>query len=234
MHTAKLRIISFNIFYALRTKRLAKTMIAAFGALNPDVICLQEVLIGKKRNFCRDIADMFGYHLSFSSRAAFGARQIGLAVLSREVPEENTAVILPRSPARRPRIVQIVEIIHKGISWRIANTHLSVASSAVRKAQIASVLASLNNRDPQTPLVLAGDFNTKTQKEVALFGAVLRHAGFAAPEILPYSWRMLGAKKQFDWIATRDCSITQMEVLPHAKGSDHKPVWADIEYRRQQ
>lgn len=228
MPSKTLRVISFNIFYALRRARLARSVFARFADLNPDVVCLQEVLIGKKRNFARDLADALRLHLSFSLRREYGGRQIGLAVLSRAPAEENTTIVLPRSPALRPRIVQIVQFAQKGIMWRIANTHLSSMSSAARRIQIATILASLNGNRIETPLILAGDFNTKTKKEVRQFGAILRNAGFSAPKILPYSWRLLGAKKQLDWIAVQHCSIPAIETLPHIRGSDHTPIWAEI------
>lgn len=225
------RLISFNIFYALRHGRLSRSVFEHFSELDPDIICLQEVLIGKKRNFARALADALDMHVSFSLRREYGKRQIGLAVLSRAPAEENTAVILPRSSVSRPRIVQIVQIMHKGAPWRIANTHLSNVSAGARAAQIKAILSSLNNDRPAPiPLVLAGDFNTKTKKEVTQFGAVLRDAGFAAPETLPYSWRLLGARKKLDWIAAQHCEIPAIETLPHIKGSDHTPVWADISY----
>ncbi|MEK7541667.1 MAG: endonuclease/exonuclease/phosphatase family protein [Patescibacteria group bacterium] len=233
MPSKTLRIISFNIFYALRHTRLSRSVFAHFRELNPDVICLQEVLIGKKRNFARDLAETLDMRVSFSLRREYGARQMGLAILSRDVSEENTTLILPRSAARHPRIVQMAQIMHKGIRWRIANTHLSSVSAGARRAQIAAIVSSFNERHPAVPLVLAGDFNTKTKKEVARFGAMLRGAGFVAPEILPYSWRMLGAKKQLDWIATRHADILAIEALPHIRGSDHTPVWADVIYTPQ-
>ena len=234
MPSKTLRIVSFNILYSLRHRRLTRGVFDAFGELDPDVICLQEVLIGKKRNFARDLADALGLHVAFSLRREYGGRQIGLAVLSRAPAEENTAVVLPRSPAKRPRIVQIVQIMHKGTTWRIANTHLSSISADARATQITAVLSSLNGRPEPTPLVLVGDFNTKTQREIIRFGSALKNAGFSAPETLPYSWRLLGAKKRLDWIATRHCDIPVIETLPHIRGSDHVPVWADISYAPQQ
>lgn len=233
MPAKTLRIVSFNIFYALRHARLARSVLAHFRELDPDVVALQEVLIGKKRNFARDLADALDMHVSFSLRREYGPRQIGLAVLSRTPAEETTAVVLPRSPARRPRIVQIVQLMHKGMPWRIANTHLSSMSARARAAQIGTILSSLNGRPEPHPLVLAGDFNTKTHKEIGVFGGLLRDAGFAAPETLPYSWRIWGAKKQLDWIAAQHCEIPAIETLPHIRGSDHVPVWADIAYAPQ-
>lgn len=227
MPAKTLRIVSFNIFYALRHGRLARSVREHFTELDPDVIALQEVLIGKKRNFARDLADALAMHLSFSLQAEYGPRQVGLATLSRSPAEETSTIMLPRSPIRH-RIMQIVQLTHKGTPWRIANTHLSVASSAVRREQIASVTTSLNGHPDRTPLILAGDFNTKTRKEVAHFSTLLHDAGFAAPETLPYSWRFLGAKRRMDWIAGKYCEIPAIETMPRIRGSDHVPVWADI------
>jgi len=179
MPTRALRLVSFNIFYALRSKRLAKTVMAAFEALDPDVICLQEVLIGKKRNFARDLADALGLHLSFCLRREYGARQIGLATLSRDVPEENTAVILPHSPASRPRIVQIIQLIHRGIAWRIANTHLSNVSASARAAQIKAIRGlerSLADARPRALIQMASG-GGKTFTACNFCYRLIKHAG---------------------------------------------------------
>ena len=223
-----LRVVSFNTFYAIRKKRLAKSVFTAFAKLNPDVICLQEVLIGKKRNFARDLADHLGYHLSFSLRAEFRKRQIGLVILTKKPTEESTSIILPRSLKRRPRILQTVRIKIRGASWRIANTHLSVASFGARRTQLAAVIATVSTECRATPIILAGDFNTRTKKEVAIFNAMLRTAGFRISKKIPYSWNMLGIKGKFDWIAAKNCSIRNAGILQEVKGSDHKPIWADM------
>lgn len=232
----RLRAISFNLRYALRHRLLQKTVFQEFADLNPDVICLQEVLIGKKKNFIRDLAETLGLHASFSLRADIGARQIGLATLAKSAPEENTIVTLPRSSSSRPRILSITRYNHREVPWNVANTHLSIgsyfniASHLVRRAQLEAILSALKANTSGEPLILAGDFNTRTKKEVAWFADALRDAGFQTPDALPYSWQMLGAKERLDWIATRNCAITDIGALPRVKGSDHMPIWADITY----
>ncbi len=226
-----LRVVSFNTFYAIRKKRLAKSVFTAFAKLNPDVICLQEVLIGKKRNFARDLADHLGYHLSFSLRAKFGTRQIGLAVLTRKPPEKNRSIILPRSSRMRPRILQTARIKIGSVSWRIANTHLSVASFGARRTQLEAVITAVSAENRAAPIILAGDFNTRTKKEISIFNTMLRHAGFHISKKIPYSWKVLGIKGKFDWIAAKNCAIKNAGILHEAKGSDHKPIWADIATR---
>ena len=226
-----LRVVSFNTFYAIRKKRLGKSVFETFADLDPDVICLQEVLIGKKSNFARDLADHLGYHLSFSLRAAFGGRQMGLAVLTKKPAEENTSIILPHSSPRRPRILQTVTFQSHGVRWRIANTHLNhpyLAPFASRRTQLKTILTELDRTDTAIPSILVGDFNTKSKKEVSAFTEVLRSARFQTPKTLPYSSRLLGMKWCFDWIAARNCTIQNAAVLSEVKGSDHKPIWADI------
>lgn len=236
MHTTTLRVVSFNLRYALRHRALAKTVFQEFADLHPDVICLQEVFIGKKKNFIRDLAETLHLHASFSLRADIGARQIGLAILAKNAPEESTIVMLPRSSPNRPRILSIARYNHREVPWNVANTHLSIgsyfniASHLVRRAQLEAILSALEAGVSDEPLILAGDFNTRTKKEVAWFADALRSAGFQTPDTLPYSWRMLGAKERLDWIATRNCAITEIGALPHVRGSDHMPIWADIVY----
>jgi endonuclease/exonuclease/phosphatase family metal-dependent hydrolase len=238
MHTAKLRVISFNLRYALRHSALAKTVFKEFAGLGPDVICLQEVLIGKKKNFIRDLAEALDLYESFFLQTGIGARQIGLATLAKSAPEESTIVTLPRSLTIRPRILSIARYNHREVPWNVANTHLSIgsyfnmASHLVRRAQLEAALSALEAVTPGEPLIFAGDFNTRTKKEVAWFADALRDAGFQTPDTLPYSWQMLGAKERLDWIATRNCDITEIGALPGVKGSDHMPIWADITYSK--
>ena len=233
MDKEKLRVVSFNMFYALGKKRLTRTVFETFAELNPDVICLQEVLIGKKHNFARDLADHLGYHLSFSLRATLANRHMGMAILTREPPEETSSIVLPRSSSRRPRVLQIVTFQKDSIRWNIANTHLAVGSlsSRARREQITAVITMLNRTQDAIPTILAGDFNTKTKKEVLDFNTILESVGFQTQTAEPYSWKMLGVKRKLDWIAARNCTIQDAGVLQEVKGSDHKPIWADIATR---
>lgn len=230
MAEPNLRVVSFNVLYSLRQKRLAESVFDAFSKINADVICLQEVLISERRNFAHDLSNALGMHLSFSLRRDYGTHRIGLAMLSRVRPEKNISMVLPRSSVARPRIAQIVQFNHKGISWRVANTHLSITYSNTRKIQIEAILDSLNHQPSRLPLVLAGDFNTYREKEIADFEEILFHAGFVLPKTLPYSWRMLGAEAQLDWIVAQHCNISAVKTLPLVKGSDHKPIFADVAF----
>lgn len=231
MHTAKIRVVSFNVFYALGKKRLEKTFFEALERIRPDAICLQEALAGKKRDFARDVAKKLGYHALFSRRATLAGRRIGIAVLLHEANRDGTSIVLPGSSLYRPRILQIVTTRTHHIQWRVANTHLYVGSFVNRRKQLAAVIQALDDADHTLPTVLAGDFNTKTKREVEIFTHMLQDAGFQVPKTIPYSWKLLGIKRQLDWIAARHCAITAAGVLQDVKGSDHKPVWADIMYQ---
>ncbi|MBI3630770.1 MAG: endonuclease/exonuclease/phosphatase family protein [Candidatus Sungbacteria bacterium] len=228
---SKIRIVSFNVFYALRKKRLQHALSETLARMKPDVVCLQEVWAGKKSDFARELARLLNYHLLFSRRAAFAGRRIGIASLMREPSRRGSSVILPRSHRSRPRVLQLVTLQTNHISWRIANTHLSVISFRARKAQLAAILEALDaleRQDCAMPTILVGDFNTRTKKEVDAFARMLTENGFQIPQMLPHSWNVLGIRRQLDWIAARHCSIVAMGAIPHIKGSDHKPVWADI------
>ena len=227
------------MLYAIRKNRLAETLRPALAAMKPDVICLQEVQMAGKRGLVYDIAEEFGYYIFFSPRARMRmvGRSIGLAILTKRIPEQTSCVVLPHSLRRRPRIIQTVVCEVGGRRWRIANTHLGhpyLASFKSRCAQLGAVFDVLQDSDSDSdqsmPTVLAGDFNTKTKKEVAVFAGLLAGQGFQVSRVLPYSSHILRMRWKFDWIAVRNADLVATGILNEVEGSDHKPVWADITY----
>ncbi len=226
--------VTFNIFYALRSRRVEQTILETFLRFKPDVIALQEVWEGKKRNFVKNLAKKIGYHVSFASRSNFFGRKIGLAMLSSRPAENSYQISLsPRRASLRPRILQLATVTAGGARWIIAHAHLeSVASFRVRQLQLQTIIKELGAYDASLPVVLLGDFNTKNKREVACFHVLLAEAGFSMPATQPFhTWNILGMHRQLDWIVVRNGNFLDSGVLEKMKGSDHKPVWARIQSR---
>jgi len=228
----KLRVVSFNIFYSIRSRLLLRTVPFAFSRLNPDIIALQEVWDGPRHHFARDLAGILGFHFLFVSRTDAPGRRMGLAFLARERPLSCETFQLPYSRSRkRPRILQVAQFSLHGAGWFIAHTHLeSLTSRENRESQLEAAVEVLRSRAEASPLVLTGDFNTRTKGEVSGFREKLIREGFAMPSAEGHTWRAFGLQKQLDWIATRDCDIAASGVLDDVRGSDHRPVWADVIY----
>ena len=229
----KICAVTFNIFYALRSRRIEETIIKIFLHLTPDVIALQEVWEGKKRNFAKQLAKKLGYHLSFAARSSIFGRKMGLAVLSARPAENSSRTFLPpRRSSLRPRILQTATLKIGNIRWIIAHAQLeSIASSRTRELQLKTILAELGSYNASLPVVLLGDFNTK-KREIARFRRLLAEAGFSTASPQPsVTWKILGMRRQLDWIAVRNGDFLESGVLEKMKGSDHKPVWARIQSR---
>jgi len=229
---ANLRVASFNIFYALRRGLLMRTALAAFARLKPDLIALQEVWTGGKQDFSQDLSRSLGYQLSFATRSGILGKKIGMAILTRNAPQRTESILLP--PARsvlRPRILQSLEIGSKETPWIVAHAHLeSIATKKTRRKQLETILGKLQFQNSPCPQILLGDFNTNTKKEVLAFDTLLAETGFEVLQEFPYTWKMLGMRKKLDWIAVRNCQITSGGMVDSVRGSDHKPIWADIKY----
>lgn len=225
-------VMTFNVFYALRSKRLERSVIETFLRLKPDIIAFQEVWEGKKHNFARDLARKLGYHLSFAARGDILGRKIGLAMLSARSPAESFQVFLPPlHSSLRPRILQVAIFAAKGKTpWIIAQTHLeSIGSSKTRETQLKAIMKELEFYDSSFPVLLMGDLNTK-KKEVSRFSKMLTEAGFSTPASFPaYTWKFFNMKRRLDWIAVRNGKFTDAGVMEKTSGSDHKPVWARIQ-----
>src|SRR3989338_7551216 len=93
-----LRVVTFNIFYALRSERLLKTALSAFTDLEPDIVALQEVWQSKKRRFTQALAYALGYDHHFVPRATILGRSIGMAILTKLPLAATDHIVLP--PAR--------------------------------------------------------------------------------------------------------------------------------------
>src|SRR5687767_8154491 len=77
--------------------------------LDPDVLGLQEVLVGEGVDQARDIAEGFGYHIAFGS-ARQEPIQLGNAVLSRYPIASQHVVELPNGGTTERRALVCTEL----------------------------------------------------------------------------------------------------------------------------
>ncbi len=149
----------------------------------------------------------------------------GVAILCRW-PAVFHDVRLPQawwSPWRRTAIVAEIG------PWIVATLHLEVwpPGAAARLAQSAAVLAAIDAlpQSIQRPAVIIGDFNCQR-------GAphdVLRRGGFEPAPPGPRTWALGGIKLRLDHIYVRHARILSAGVEERATGSDHKPLWCEVE-----
>lgn len=138
-----------------------RRIVAGLRALDPDVICLQEVL----------------QHPTLPNQAATIAESLGCAyrfvsVDGEDRPKRYGNAILTRHPVLRGggkfllplndwRVVAHLRVDVRGRAVDVYDTHLhhTIEGGAIRAEQLRDLLAYVDSTRGDGPLVLAGDFN---------------------------------------------------------------------------
>jgi endonuclease/exonuclease/phosphatase family metal-dependent hydrolase len=229
---APLRVVTFNIAYALEIDRAIEVLRAAEPLRDPDVLALQEMdAPGTER-----IARALGLNAVYFPGGVHPKHQrdFGCALLSPWPLEEPRKLVLPHgarvSGLRRAAVSATV--VRGGQRVRAYSLHLPsplAISGGSRKEQLRAVAADAASVDG--PVVIAGDFNSHGKVEE------LAKAGFA------WVTRDVGATTRFRVLGIPLAGLSYDHVLakglraaagPGAVGvvadnrgaSDHRPVWA--------
>jgi endonuclease/exonuclease/phosphatase family metal-dependent hydrolase len=224
----------------------------------PDLCLFQEVDLGARRTHGKDVAqelaETFGMNYTFapefrelSQGTAEGSAYHGQAILT-SLPIRSSRILrfahqsgfwrprpllisgLPMLQRREGgRIALVNELDHGGKPLLVYNLHLeSRGPEQGRLVQLEEVLADAGRYPPSTPVIVAGDLNTKSRHSPLI--ARLREAGyrscFGERRIRTHIW--IGA---LDWIFVRgpvECEEAQVHREVHA--SDHFPITADVRF----
>jgi len=237
----RLRIVSYNIFRARRWVDGARDFATLSTLRDADVVLLQEAVQGRaggtgaELDAVRDLSLALGIRspaeddddarTHFFGTVRAGAHRWGLGVLSRH-PASFTDLALPNawwSPW--PRGAVVVEIG----PWIVVTLHLEVwpIGAPARRKQVQAILDRLQAfaSSDARPVVVAGDLNCERGGP----HEVLRRAGFEPALSRGPTWRQWGLALQLDHIYVRKARTVAAGVERAATGSDHWPVWIELE-----
>lgn len=186
-----LRVLTFNIHSGLRgaTPDL-ETIAAEIGAIDPDVVLLQEV--DRFRFHSRGIdqpawlaerlgmEQAFGLNVLRSGGVGRPTSEYGTAILSKRPIIDASHLSLPQPRGTQQRGLQRVLIRVARQDVAIYNTHLEHTSQTARAAQMRAIVTQLG-ADP-LPKILGGDLNS------APGGEILR----LAEHVLDDAWTGVG------------------------------------------
>jgi endonuclease/exonuclease/phosphatase family metal-dependent hydrolase len=229
---APLRVVSFNIAYAIEIERAIEVLRATEPLRNPDVLALQEMdAPGTER-----IAKALGMNAVYFPSGVHPkhGRDFGCAVLSPWPLEEPRKLVLPHAArGTRLRRAAVAAVVVRGEQRiRVYSVHLPsplAVSGGSRKEQLRTLAADAATAEG--PVVIAGDFNSHDKVEElakAGFAWVTRDLGATA------RLRLLGiglAGLSYDHVLAKGLGLTAepdaVGVVPDNRGaSDHRPIWA--------
>lgn len=216
-----LRVISYNIHSGkdiLWRKRL-KEVTATLDELQADVICLQEIHQNKRMGYQVDyVGEMLAMKSVFSTSIPFAGGGYGNALFTKLPIEEVTAKKLPAKMEARSLLQ--VKLNNDGACCHIWSTHLSLDRKS-RQMQMNYLSHELEIARTE-PLLLLGDFNTRT---LSLPPTLIDTGKAFGKALTPTVWI---PPQRIDYIlASGHWRITDYRVID-VRWSDHKPILATL------
>jgi endonuclease/exonuclease/phosphatase family metal-dependent hydrolase len=230
--TAPLRVVSFNIEYAIEIDRAVQVLRESEPLRNPDILSLQEMdAPGTER-----IARALGFNAVYFPSGVHPRhhRDFGCALLSPWPLEQPRKLVLPHgargSGLRRSAVSAVVVRGEQRIAVYCVHLPSPLAVSGGSRREELRVLAA-DAAAAAEPVVIAGDFNSHDNVEElakAGFTWVTRNVGATA------HFRLLGiplAGLSYDHVLVKGLRLLaepgSMGVIEDNRGaSDHNPVWA--------
>ena len=229
-----LRVLSYNIHHAAGTdgKLDLKRIANVIQSVNPDVVSLQEVDQHARRsgsiNQPTELGKLTGMRVIFAENIPLQGGSYGNAILSRfEIDSKNHA-LLPnhRKGEQRGLISSTLRWQSQGEQankFNFTATHFDHRSNDSERVASARQVNELAISDPNTPSLIAGDFNDVR--------------GSKTLEILQEKWSIAGPElptvpvaeptRQIDFILYRPINrwtVLKTEVLKESVASDHRAI----------
>jgi endonuclease/exonuclease/phosphatase family metal-dependent hydrolase len=229
---APLRVVSFNIEYAIEIDRAVEVLRETEPLRNPDILSLQEMdAPGTER-----IARALGMNAVYFPSGVHPKhrRDFGCALLSPWPLEEPRKLVLPHgargSGLRRAAVTAVVVRGEERIRAYCVHLPSPLAVSGGSRKDELRVLAA-DAATASAPVVIAGDFNSHDKVgELAKAGFtwVTKDVGATA------RFHLLGiplAGLSYDHVLVKGLRLAEEPgatgvVADNRGASDHKPVWA--------
>ena len=162
------RVLTLNLWNISEPlEARSSALVAGLKQLRPDLVCFQEVSPHPRLRRVQSeiIAEQCDFpHHAYSFSGCWGAREEGLAILSRYPIVRSLGVTLPEFSGDMARQVFICELKVESRAVLVANTHLAfpLHMTRERSSQAASVVAAIEDyrdRFHLPSVVICGDFN---------------------------------------------------------------------------
>jgi endonuclease/exonuclease/phosphatase family metal-dependent hydrolase len=225
------RIVTFNIAYGSHIDRALEVLRQSAQLRDFDALALQEM----DARGADEIARQLGLHYVYFPAGVHPAkkRDFGCAILSPWPLERPLKIVLPhKSFGTGLRRAAVAATVVKGKRRvRLYSVHLSsplAISARSRREQVRTLIVDAGTSSE--PVIMAGDFNSYG------IGEEFKKAGYAwvTRDVGP-TLHNLFFKLRYDHIFVKaptgaPISAETGVVEDNKKASDHRPVWAVIEF----
>jgi endonuclease/exonuclease/phosphatase family metal-dependent hydrolase len=234
-----MRILTYNVHSCRGTDgvwspdRIAEVI----SATRADVVCLQELDVGRARSAgvhqAEVVARALAMDFHFFPVLRVAAEEYGDAILSRLPMQLVRTLPLPGTGgAQEPRGALWVEVEERGARWQVLNTHFGLGRTE-RRMQARALAVWVREALRRPPVVLCGDLNSRPGSFVhSLLGAGLRGAQSVARGFQQATFATRWPWICLDYVyASPDLEIVAAEVVttPEARlASDHFPLLAQL------
>jgi endonuclease/exonuclease/phosphatase family metal-dependent hydrolase len=235
------KVVTFNV-HMEPGEKVAPAIMADRGIRDADVIIMQEVhRSGLGCSGACEIAKRLGYYALYAPGHAAKDGDDGIAILSKAPISSSQLIVLPYFDVHfnsGRRVALAATIQHAGKPITFYAVHLDNRLDVdQRRTQMIPVLEHAKRQ--QTPVVIAGDFNTSpftwidhvvpvlTTTQDNYFEKLVRSYGFQTPcsDSGP-THRYIGMK--LDGIYTRGFETKRFAVARAKDVSDHMALWATL------
>ena len=217
LHKDTLKVVSFNIEYAMEMRGAAKILSTVPALRDADIILVQEMTAPATRFLADSLHMRYVYYPAIYNRLKH--RDIGNAILSRWPIAEDAKLILPSRSryAKTQRIATAATIKVRDRSIRVYSTHLGTPADLGWKGRVLQLKRIIEDASGYPLVLIGGDMNN------AEIGRIAREAGFAWPtEKIPRS-NSFGRLDHF-FVRGFDAAGAGTHRVPRSI-SDHSPIW---------
>lgn len=223
-----LKVVTWNIHAAvgLDGVRSIDRVADALRALDADVMCLQELDVGRSRSGGVDqpaaLALRLGVTHVFGAAMRDGEASYGNAILSRLPLLEPRVVALPGLRFTEPRAATLASIDSPLGRVGVIATHLGLLP--FDRSRQAEALAAEVERDGEHRWIVAGDFNELPRRGGAVSRIARRLTRAASGATFPARWPLLALDHVLVHAQLR---VTEVRPVPASEvhgASDHLPV----------
>lgn len=242
------RLMTYNVHRCVGTDRKLnlQRIVSVIAEYEPDIVCLQELDVGRARtgsvDQARQIADGLSMSVHFHAAMRVEAEEYGDAILTRHPETLVQAGPLPsvrHIPGIEPRGALWIRIELPDGPINMLTTHLGLVPREQRlQAAVLCGKSWLGHADCAGPTILAGDFNvtsiTRPYQTFVRYLADAQRLLKISPSIKTFPSRFPTIRIDHVFVSEH-IAVKAIEVPRHPLAriaSDHLPLVVDFEIRQ--